>query len=251
MIYVVGNGESRREIDIQDLRTKGKVYGCNAIYRDEKVDVLVAGDHNMQHEIYFSGYAKNHLCYFTFWNKLPASVYQMTISNLGLSKDMVLKDTPCVFEHGKSSEEFVMQGHSDAEVIYVCWIDPEGDKVRSFEDHYPHHPKGFGRELTSFSTGNMAVYMAAHDNPGEDIYLVGFDMKILTEGKINNVYLGTSNYDHDIMLNDYRGTSKDIMRQYRSRYELWKSELKLVMSQFSNNFIGIGDKGHYYPFVDC
>ena len=43
-LFVLGNGESRKDIDVELLKTKGKVYGCNAIYREHKIDGLIAVD---------------------------------------------------------------------------------------------------------------------------------------------------------------------------------------------------------------
>jgi len=48
MILVIGNGESRKRIDINSINTK-KV-GCNAIYRDYYVDYLVCVDKRMIQE---------------------------------------------------------------------------------------------------------------------------------------------------------------------------------------------------------
>lgn len=56
--FIIGNGESRKGIDIQKLRSNtGRVFGCNAIYRDTKVDVLVAVDPPMIKELYYERYA--------------------------------------------------------------------------------------------------------------------------------------------------------------------------------------------------
>ena len=42
--FVLGNGESRKGIKIEDLKKHGKTYACNAVYRTENPDVLVAVD---------------------------------------------------------------------------------------------------------------------------------------------------------------------------------------------------------------
>jgi kynurenine formamidase len=47
-MWVIGNGESRRNIDIQKIA--GYKVGCNAIYRDHKVDYLVCVDRRMMDE---------------------------------------------------------------------------------------------------------------------------------------------------------------------------------------------------------
>jgi len=45
--FVLGNGRSRLVIDMQILKHKGKIYGCNAIYRDFLPDYLIAVDPKM------------------------------------------------------------------------------------------------------------------------------------------------------------------------------------------------------------
>ena len=47
--HVFGNGESRKDLDISKL--EGTKYGCNAIYRDHKVDYLFSKDKPIQREI--------------------------------------------------------------------------------------------------------------------------------------------------------------------------------------------------------
>ena len=49
--YVIGNGESRSIFPIEDLKDKGVVWGCNAIYRDMVLDHLVVIDPDMLNEI--------------------------------------------------------------------------------------------------------------------------------------------------------------------------------------------------------
>lgn len=50
--FIVGNGISRREIDLNKLVGKGKIFGCNALYRDfNNWDYLVAIDDAMISEL--------------------------------------------------------------------------------------------------------------------------------------------------------------------------------------------------------
>ena len=56
-VFIIGNGESRQGIDLAELNQYGKTYGCNALYRDYTPDALIAVDHRMVHQIYWSGYA--------------------------------------------------------------------------------------------------------------------------------------------------------------------------------------------------
>lgn len=54
--FVLGNGTSRQSIDPNILKQYGKVYGCNAIYREFDPDYLVAVDVKMVNEICKAGY---------------------------------------------------------------------------------------------------------------------------------------------------------------------------------------------------
>ena len=49
--FVLGNGESRKGIQIEDLKKHGTVFACNGVYRNERPDFLVAVDPKMLLEI--------------------------------------------------------------------------------------------------------------------------------------------------------------------------------------------------------
>ena len=49
--FVLGNGTSRQIFNCESLKKYGKVYGCNAIYRDFLPDYLVAVDPKMIYEL--------------------------------------------------------------------------------------------------------------------------------------------------------------------------------------------------------
>lgn len=57
---MLGNGTSRQSIDLNQLKNKGTVYGCNALYREFEPDYLVAVDTKMILEINKAGYQHNH-----------------------------------------------------------------------------------------------------------------------------------------------------------------------------------------------
>ena len=54
--FVLGNGESRKGIAIEDLKQKGTVFACNAVYRTDRPDFLIAVDPKMILEIAESDY---------------------------------------------------------------------------------------------------------------------------------------------------------------------------------------------------
>ena len=49
--FIIGNGPSRSKFDIEKLRGKGTIYGCNALYREFSPDYLVAIDAPIIEEI--------------------------------------------------------------------------------------------------------------------------------------------------------------------------------------------------------
>lgn len=67
--FVLGNGTSRIGLDLNTLRLNGKIYGCNALYRDFDPDYLVAVDPKMIYEIQESHYQKKH----SVWTNLVKS----------------------------------------------------------------------------------------------------------------------------------------------------------------------------------
>ena len=49
--FVLGNGQSRKGLDINDLKEKGTVFACNAVYRTHRPHFLIAVDPKMILEI--------------------------------------------------------------------------------------------------------------------------------------------------------------------------------------------------------
>ena len=58
--FVIGNGTSRESLDLEKLKSFGKIYACNAVYREFEPDYLVAVDTKMIIEINKYGYQHNH-----------------------------------------------------------------------------------------------------------------------------------------------------------------------------------------------
>jgi hypothetical protein len=54
--FVCGNGTSRNFISIEELKKHGKVYACNAVYRESRPDYLIAVDPKMIVEITYNGF---------------------------------------------------------------------------------------------------------------------------------------------------------------------------------------------------
>ena len=61
--FVLGNGISRQGISLEALARCGKIYGCNALYREYTPDVLVSTDRPIAEHIQQSGYSSKHRFY--------------------------------------------------------------------------------------------------------------------------------------------------------------------------------------------
>jgi hypothetical protein len=61
--FVLGNGISRKSIVTTALSQCGKIYGCNALYRECVPDVLIATDRPIAAQIQESGYSAKHKFY--------------------------------------------------------------------------------------------------------------------------------------------------------------------------------------------
>jgi len=72
--FVLGNGESRKGIQISDLQQHGTVFACNGVYRTDRPDFLIAVDPKMMIEIAESDYMINNQVWSNFnaqYNKYP------------------------------------------------------------------------------------------------------------------------------------------------------------------------------------
>jgi len=219
-IFLIGNGESRRDYNLQNLRKYGKIYGCNAIYRDFIPDVLIAVDHGIMHEIYHAGVAQKIPCYFRDWTKVPAQMYESVIEGgLDLKEVKQYKDQIMVEnERGDSSEFNVddtnMKGIVDLikrnglkqkqnvnhVTIKVSWI-KKPDYSHSLKDVMTKDFIGRNRieEKQEYdhgwAAGPTSGYIACRvEKPGE-VYLIGHDLHSTTK-KVNNLYKGTKHYVH-------------------------------------------------------
>lgn len=207
--FVLGNGESRRQIDLNKLKSTGKIYGCNALYRDFEADAIVAVDGGMMFELYAKGYALNHLCYFRSWTKLPEDAYEMFAgTNLFEGWHETMKS-----ENEKGSRtQFVMNGTDPNNMLRLANIITEEyrkqGKTYTIDDVRQrlgnHHQwitwvedqdqvQIIPEEYSGWSAGPIAVRMMLEDHKPDEVFLIGFDLGSY-DGRINNVYKGTRNY---------------------------------------------------------
>ena len=218
-VFCIGNGESRIGFDLEKLRPHGKIYGCNAIYRDFMPDVLTAVDHGIMHEIYHAGIAQKIPCYFRDWTKVPAMTYESMlmggITNLEEAKEVL--DKVLISNGQGDSQEYVMHGSKltgivklikkepnkftknkiklqkkeiNHATIKVSWI-KKPDYSHSIADLEPYPGQKTGDY--GWACGASAGYVAVLNEKPDEVYMIGHDLYSATD-KVNNLYKGTKNY---------------------------------------------------------
>ena len=166
-MYILGNGPSRKNIDITKL--DDKIYACNAAYRDFTPDLLFAIDIRMQVEVVKSGYYIDNPVAVGEWNSLPIEHW-----------DMMKMSMTDVFETRQPDDtHFTIQGNNRDGTDFLGFKEP--NNIITYD-----HPEG--RNLLC----GMAALCYAMEQKEEKVYLIGFDA--LQKGEVENVYQGTDNY---------------------------------------------------------
>ena len=212
-VFCIGNGESRKGFDLESLRPHGKIYGCNAIYRDFMPDVLIGVDQGIMHEIYHAGVAQKIPCYFRDWTKVPAMSYDgLLLGTMDKAEAQEwIKDIVVTNERG-DAKEYVMHGSNISGIVTMIKKDPEKyKKDREFleKKNINHNtikvswiqqpdystsmndimkPKDHG-----WAAGASAGFVAIHNEQPDEVYLIGHDLYSITN-KINNLYKSTKHY---------------------------------------------------------
>lgn len=110
--FVFGNGQTRLNIDFDEVRPYGPIYACNAVYREYRPDHLIAVDRKMLDEICKSDY---HL-------KNPVWTYNLTYKHS--YKQLNFFEDPLGWSSGPSAL-YLANLHKPNE-IYFFGFDFEG-----------------------------------------------------------------------------------------------------------------------------
>lgn len=155
--FVIGNGQTRLELDLENLRGNGKTYGCNYLYEDFVPDVLVAVDTGIAQHIENLGYSKTN----TFYTRNPSPSGHKIDKNFGFSSGQVALTLACddnsryvyfigfdLMGHGKikqkreSTRKFnnvyadrpFYKKSTDVETYYGNWITQVRDIMNEYKD---------------------------------------------------------------------------------------------------------------------
>ena len=222
----IGNGESRKWYcpSHQTFGVPVTTWGCNALYRNGKVDNLVAVDYGMQQEIYDSGY--DGVCHFANWSVLPAEVAAVMFMGYDIPEAFIHRNSKvtdrCVISgkdpvtvNEKIETAIKMHPHLDMKDlrakmekdvgVWITYVE-EDDNINNID-----FPVGW-------SAGNTALYLACQSG-AEEVYILGFDLSSYDE-PLNNIYKGTDNY----LSSDAKGFNS----------VNWKDQMQTVFKEFKD-----------------
>ena len=237
---IYGNGKSRLGFNVGKKYKDIITWGCNKIHHEGKVDNLVAVDYIAQQEVYQSGYAKENICWFLDWNKLPKQFIDkpafgsrhLELLKLGFLEDEIFETekgnrTRCVVQ-GKNPKTATqkynnlrtdeMSADEDKQLrhkcmrntgLYITWLD-KSDLVLNID------------EFTGHSAGSTAMYLAAKLGVDE-IFLLGFDLSTIDK-PLSNVYLW-KDYHIGFDSTTWQNQMKTVMRKFKNVKFTWVSPM--------------------------
>ena len=124
--FVLGNGQSRKGIDLNDLKQKGTVFACNAVYRTHQPHWLVAVDPKMMLEIAETDYVVHNKVYSNFNNQYEK--HQKLLDHVTWSKPSL------GWSSGPTALRLACeQGHKE---IYILGFDYQGLAVDAKKNRF-------------------------------------------------------------------------------------------------------------------
>jgi hypothetical protein len=162
-VFALGNGESRKGIDLTSLYEYGIIYGCNALYRDFRPDALVVVDPVMKEEIWETDYLLENKAYFKDWTS-ESPIHP---------DDWGFKATPAYLYKRLGGDDPSKKVTNSNDVIKRRFPD---DAIR-----------------TGYASGSSSVLIACIEEEPEEVYLIGHDLYSKNDN-FNNVYKDSKNY---------------------------------------------------------
>tara|TARA_E500000178_G_scaffold201221_1_gene199067 strand:- start:152 stop:778 length:627 start_codon:yes stop_codon:yes gene_type:complete len=201
--FVLGNGESRRGIDINNLKQHGSVFACNGVYRTHRPDWLIAVDPKMMLEIAETDYVLHNKVYSNFnaqyqkhqklldhvtWAK-PTLGWSSGPTALRLACDKQFKEIYILgFDYqghndGTNKSRFKFNNvfkdtrnykkSQDEATFYGNWMNQTKRILTDFKDVQFHRviPKGWFQPKDLECKGNI-------DHPTTEQFLAKFDLQL-------------------------------------------------------------------------
>jgi len=165
MGFVLGNGESRKGIDLCVLWEIGPIYGCNALYRDFTPDMLFSMDEGMTWEILEVGY-KEDLVYREYVNHV--ATWKLVVNKTGE------RITDPGWAAGPTALHFMCLWEPDIKDIYLVGFDLFGSNGK-INNVYKDTPCYSTSDAVPSIDRNWIKTLAQvfENNPDKNFYRVG------------------------------------------------------------------------------
>jgi hypothetical protein len=194
--FCFGNGKSRLDFDMKVIEGRGTTFGCNAIYRDMKVDHLVTVDNEITHEIYRSGYCMDNHTHIRDWNVLPMYFLDDMKNDYPDADIHVERDDIGFVIHGSNTADVeahfqkIVQENPDIDIKKLEW---ERKQVKTFITGVKEDDLAKTIENDRMQSCGVLSIQIACEMGARNVFIIGHDL-YSKDKKLNNVYGGTTGY---------------------------------------------------------
>ena len=235
--YIFGNGPSRLEVDLTELKKEGTIFGCNALYRDFSPDWLLAGDARIIKELCDVGYPEKNWCIFPDWDPIPGEFRETLLEPFRIQGYKILESG--VDDHEHIQIFGLSEDPANDMQVHVVGVDPDW-KVMNMVG--TEDDPGFS---VNFFAGSNAMAQASIMG-FEEICLVGFDsIWNFIPDTYQNIYAGTNAYDSKVETKRLRvGTDNP-----NSLIGTQEAQIKKVLDRFKDVEYTIYYSGNKTPLT--
>ena len=173
-IFIIGNGVSRQKYDLEKLRSRGKIFGCNALFRNFRPDYLVAIDQRMMNEIMAAGYTDN-VYFLGFHHQFDRKIYHE-----------ILKDDPLDLAtdiSGTTALNLSLKLFPETKNVFILGFDDLWDKGKhaKYNNIFKGTKNYGGRKAKPIPSQKSIVQICktATAHPGVRFYRVGDDNPVI------------------------------------------------------------------------
>ena len=235
--YIIGNGPSRLEVDLSELKKEGTIFGCNALYRDFRPDWLLSGDATITKEICGSGYPENNWCIFPDWDPLPWEFRDTILEPFKAQGYRILESG--VGDHEHIQIFGLSEDPANDMQVHVVGVNPDWKVMNMVgTDEDPNFSVNFFAGSNAMAQASIMGF--------EKICLVGFDSiwNFIPE-TYQNIYAGTNAYDSEVETKRLRvGTDNP-----NSLIGTQEAQIKKVLDRFKNIEYTIYSSGNKTPLT--
>ena len=196
-IFCIGNGESRKDIDLARLKKYGPIIGCNALYRDFIPDLLISVNASMIKEIKDSGFGNQFAHMENIVDSKGKLKKVIIIDNYRMDGIGHISNYPAFFgevsgwSSGSLSVLVSLRIYLDVKRVFLIGHDFFSD-TKKINNLYKDTENYLGKNAQAVNGINWIneLKQIFLDNPNINFFRVGRETDIIEEWKeVNNVKL--------------------------------------------------------------